>query len=137
MLTQNNLPQDSTTGNYYITYQPTVAPAHYSVQFYLNGILWTSRQFQFELINSYLDVTYSSATLLGYGGVPQQDCVFVKQPFYVRIDMQDIFANNIPYNDISAFDNTLTASLTSGVIYEIEDCTQFQADHPYSIICSF
>lgn len=88
----------------------------YTIYFTLNGVSMV-QFFEFTLINSFLDATTSTTTYYGYKGYTEFDCLYVNRPFYVKFDMKDIYSNDIPNNDVSAYLNVIAATLTNGIYY--------------------
>jgi hypothetical protein len=65
--------------------------------------------FTFYLINSYIDTSLSTATITGFNSYTQQDCIFVNKPFYVIMDMMDLYGNKIASTDSGAYLNYISS----------------------------
>eukprot|EP00347_Sterkiella_histriomuscorum_P007352 403349276 len=142
--TINTLTMNPSTGYYNHQYIPTSAPAHYTIEFYLNTNKMT-QFFEFSIINSVLDATFTKVEYQGYMAYKENDCVFVNRPIYLVFDMKDKYNNLIPYHDKSAYMQQLidpslpqyinpTLSPDSSLTFFIEQCYQYLG-LPYQIIC--
>ena len=75
--------------------------------------------------------------LLGYLNFVETDCIFTYRYFYVVFTMRDVYNNTIPYTDFYAYRSAIRASLTLGVVYDVEKCRQYSPEYKDKIECTF